>query len=361
MADPTQLENAILRIIRGLKVDDWVQLTLGTLRNRLSDVRTDLGSATDAEMVDCMYSLEARDLIAIRKSVNLTYVPFARPRAMEEMYRIQFFWHGSFELKITHEGKKVIAEPVAILAVAPNIDEFDDLGFLFRKKLFEPDRERFVKEAMKDGFPLALVIIDVDNFGQFNKKHNLEVGDEVLKAVFKTVQNRTGTKGNAYRYGGDEIAILLPNYSKPEAIALAETMRVQVEESAATAKKLKVTITLGVAALPEDAHDGQRLFNAANEALLCAKKLGRNLVRAVGDPDEAEGIRTPTRKQPQSQKITEDQLRTIRMNHFRGGSPICPTDGALLRVKEFNDYGTKTPTLLVTCPGCGLQEFIMGD
>src|SRR5271170_1775901 len=101
MSEPTQLEHAILSIITGLRVDDFVQLTLGALRNRLTDVRTNLGLATDGEMVDCICSLEAQSLIAIRKFDNATYCPFARVRAMEEHYRVQFFWIGSFELKST--------------------------------------------------------------------------------------------------------------------------------------------------------------------------------------------------------------------------------------------------------------------
>jgi diguanylate cyclase (GGDEF)-like protein len=360
MVDPLQLEKTILRIITGLKIDDWVQLTLGTLRNRLSDIRTDLGLATEGEMVDCVSSLEARSLITIRKFDNLTYVPFARPRAMEEQYRVQFFWIGSFELKSTHEGRKVIAEPVAATAVAPSTDELDDRLPLLRTKFFEPDRERFVKEAIEDGFPLALVIIDVDNFGQFNKIHSLEVGNEVLIAVSNALKDRTRGKGKAYRYGGDEMVILLPNYSKPEAITLAETMRVQVAELAVTIKKLKATITLGVASLPEDAQDGKSLFNAANEALLCAKKLGRNLVRAVGDVNEVKESSVPKRKQPASLALTDEQQVEIRSVHFRGQTPECPKDGALLRVKEFNDVGSITPTLLVVCPGCGMQEFLPG-
>jgi PleD family two-component response regulator len=58
-----------------------------------------------------------------------------------------------------------------------------------------------VKEALETGFPLSLVIIDVDNFGQFNKKHSLEIGNEVLLSVSKTLNDRTRGKGKAYRYG----------------------------------------------------------------------------------------------------------------------------------------------------------------
>ena len=226
MIDPTRLEKAILNIVV-VRVDDWVQLTMGTLRNRLSDTRKDLNSATDGEIVDCICSLESRSLIGIRKFENASYSPFTRSRAMEELYRGQFFWIGSFDLKTTHEGRKAIAvtETTPVTTAAPSTDQLDDRLPLLRTKSFEPDRDRYAKEALGSGLPMALVIIDVDNFGQFNKLHGLEVGNEVLIAVANALNDRTRGKGKAYRYGGDEMAILLPNYLKPEAIALAEIIR----------------------------------------------------------------------------------------------------------------------------------------
>lgn len=302
MTDPTRLEKAILNIVVGLSVDDWVSLTMGTLRNRLSDILTDANLTTSREIVACICSLESRSLIGLRKCENASYSPFTRARAMEEQYCVQFFWIGPFELKITHEGRTAIAvtETKPVTTSAPSTDDLDDRLPLLRTKSFEPDLDRYAKEALDSGFPMALVIIDVDNFGQFNKLHSLKVGNEVLIAVADALNDRTRGKGKAYRYGGDEMAILLPNYFKPEAITLAEIIRLQVEKSSVTEKKLQVTISLGVASLPEDAPDGKGLFNAANEALLSAKKLGPNLVRAVGDPDKAEEIRKPARKQPSS-------------------------------------------------------------
>lgn len=113
--------------------------------------------------------------------------------------------------------------------------------------------------------------------------HSLEIGNEVLIAVSNILNDRTRGKGKAYRYGGDEMVILLPNYFKPEAFTLAEIIRVEVAKSVFTTKELKVTITLGVGSLPEDAQDGKGLFNAANQALQSARNLGGNLVRAVGE------------------------------------------------------------------------------
>jgi diguanylate cyclase (GGDEF)-like protein len=218
-----------------------------------------------------------------------------------------------------------------------------------------------VKEAIESGFPLSLVMIDVDKFKQVNDTHGHPIGDDLLLAIATTIANRARGKGKAYRYGrGDEMAILLPNYSKMEAAALAETIRIEFERSRITDKKLTVTASFGVAAVPEDAQVGKDLLNLADSSLLSAKKLGRNLVRAVGDVDEPKESPAPRRKQPTSEALSGEQEAAIRTTYFRGRTPECPKDGALLRVTEFKEVGFKTPSLLVNCPGCGLQVHIRG-
>lgn len=358
--DPAHLEKAILTVITGISRDDWAQFTMGSLRARLNECDVALVKASDGEIVDCICSLEKSSLIAARKTIS-TY-PFTRAQAEEERYRHQFFWIGSFELKITHEGRKVLGH--IEVKVADNIanppDEMDDLLPILRRRVFDVDLQRFVREALDNGSPLALVMVDVDKFKQFNDTHGHLIGDQVLIAVATTIAKRAQGKGKAYRYGGEEMAILLPNYSKVEASALAETIRVELERARRTEKNLMVTASFGVGALPEDAQGGQALVQLSDDALRSAKQLGRNLVRAVGDINEVKQSSTPRRKQPAPGVLSEEQQVSIRALHFHGQTPMCPKDGTPLRVKEFNDVGSRTPTLLVICPGCGMQEFLMG-
>src|ERR1700723_3289482 len=112
MADPMELEEAILNIITGVRVDDWVPFTMGQLRNRLHDVKVSLGMSSEVEVVDCICSLEAESLVVARKYNGGSGVPFARSQSAEDQYRHQFFWIGSFEPKITHAGRKAIAQKV---------------------------------------------------------------------------------------------------------------------------------------------------------------------------------------------------------------------------------------------------------
>ena len=105
-----------------------------------------------------------------------------------------------------------------------------------------------------------------------------------------------------------------------------------------------------------DAHFGwYRLVQLVDDAIRSAKGLARNLVRAVGDTDEVKQSSTPRRNQPAPGVLSEDQQLAIRATYFHGQAPKCPTDGTPLRVREFHDVGSRTPTLLVLCPGCGLD------
>src|SRR5580698_2740769 len=110
MIDPIQLEETILNIIAGIRVDDWVSFTMGQLRNRLQDVSVTLATSSDSEIADCVCSLEARSLIAARKINGGSAAPFERTRSSEDHYRHPFFLIGPFELKTTHEARKLVAQ-----------------------------------------------------------------------------------------------------------------------------------------------------------------------------------------------------------------------------------------------------------
>lgn len=360
MINPVHLEKAILTVITGVSRDDWAQFTMGSLRARLNEFDGALVTASDNEVVDCIRSLEKNGLIVTRK--NVPTFPFAQAEAEEERYKHQFFWIGSFELKITHEGRKLLGRVGVKVAdnIASSADEMDGMLPLLQRKVFNADLPRLAKEALDNNLPLALVMIDVDRFKQFNDEYGHPIGDEVLVAVSTTVAKRAQGKGKAYRYGGEEIAVLLPNYSKTEASGLAETIRVELERSPRTEKNLAVTASFGVGALPEDAQGGKELVQLADDALRSAKQLGRNLVRAVGDTLEVEPSSAPRRKQPAPGVLSEEQQAAIRALHFHGQTPTCPKDGTPLRVREINEFGSRTPTLLVVCPGCGMQEFLVG-
>jgi diguanylate cyclase (GGDEF)-like protein len=103
-------------------------------------------------------------------------------------------------------------------------------------------------------------------------------------------------RGEAYRYGGEEFAAILPNHSAEEALAVAERLRRLVEASPAPA--IRVTSSFGVATVPTHAIAAVDWVKRSDEALYDAKRFGRNVVRLYGEPaPEAVGRLAPRRNE----------------------------------------------------------------
>ena len=143
--------------------------------------------------------------------------------------------------------------------------------------------------------PLAVLMIDIDKFKLVNDKHGHPAGDAVLKALGRIVGSASRPGDLAARYGGEEMALVLPNTGRHEAAALAETVRRAIAQNPIPvpggAGPLPITASVGVVALepaagPNPFREPAHLVKAADLALYAAKSAGRNCVRvfALGKP-----------------------------------------------------------------------------
>jgi diguanylate cyclase (GGDEF)-like protein len=131
--------------------------------------------------------------------------------------------------------------------------------------------------------PLTCMMIDIDRFKRFNDQHGHDAGDMVMQHVGQTLRTIVGEAGAAYRYGGEEFTVLLPGTILEDGIMLAEQARLAVRTTILShAGNLlgQVTISLGVAASPDDGTVGT-LLARADAALLQAKAQGRDRVVAA--------------------------------------------------------------------------------
>jgi diguanylate cyclase len=236
----------------------------------------------------------------------------------------------------------------------------DELG-LYRRLAFDRDLTERTAASAQQGEPLALVIIDLDKFKSINDLHGHPAGDEVLQLVARTIKQTVGIKGTSYRYGGDELSVLLPNYTADEAAARAERIRRLIETSLIGSKELRVTASFGIAEVPTHAKTSVELLKMADSALYEAKDLGRNLVRISGEPRPvAPKPRVTTRRAPDPSGITQDEAEKIRAEYFRYHHAYCPRDGSSLRFEELQSDEQRTPDLIISCPLCGLSERLAG-
>jgi len=229
------------------------------------------------------------------------------------------------------------------------------------KGAFETDFPRFVAQAEKTRQPLAFLMIDADHFKKVNDKHGHAKGDEVLRELAQRIHAAVSSKGTAYRWGGEEIAALLPNHSLNEALAVGERIRVSI--AASPMAEVAVTVSVGVAVLPDHATDGASLFKAADAAVYDAKDRGRDCVRFHGEPeprpDEPPKPHVPPRKQPSPDQLPDGWIEAARLAHFRGEIVRCPNDEAILSAQETSGFG-EAGGVFFRCKRCGLEVNVEG-
>lgn len=233
----------------------------------------------------------------------------------------------------------------------------DHLTHLRMRKDLDTELPQAISDANNTGRPLSVIMVDIDHFKSVNDTHGHQKGDSVLAGVAGILEFVIEGKGYAYRYGGEEVLIVLPNHTVDEALAVAERTRRKLESIEFDG--LKITASFGVASFPDHGNTGIDLVKKADDALYDAKNHGRNLVRTFGEPEPPkERVREPDRKLPEAGKLTENQKENLRVEYFRTYDIRCPNDGAVLTVTERNELGSSKTKLSIWCKLCGLAETI---
>jgi len=162
----------------------------------------------------------------------------------------------------------------------------DPLTGLLNHRAFYARLDEEIARAGRGGRPLALLLVDLDDFRAINNTHGHQAGDRALVAIAAALRASLRAGDSAGRLGGDEFAALLPEADLPEALAVAERARAAVAGIAlpADAATIRATTSLGVAALPRHARTRDALIAAADQAAYAAKDAGKDCVRASGDP-----------------------------------------------------------------------------
>ena len=158
----------------------------------------------------------------------------------------------------------------------------DELTGLANVRAFHSILDREIERSRRFESPLGLVMVDLDNFKRVNDEHGHQQGDEVLASVAAVLRDFSRDIDAPVRYGGEELAVVLPQTDAEGAALLAERMREAVERlrvpRVGGPGTLQVTASFGVAAVPESAAEPDELIAAADAALYRAKRNGKNRV-----------------------------------------------------------------------------------
>ncbi|HNF59710.1 MAG TPA: GGDEF domain-containing protein, partial [Elusimicrobiota bacterium] len=158
------------------------------------------------------------------------------------------------------------------------LSETDTLTGLATRRGVMERLEEEIKRASRYGNLLSTLFVDVDNFKTINDTLGHGMGDEVLKTIAEAIKSTVRETDVAGRYGGDEFLILLPHANAAQGCQVAERVRRRVENLFAKRSDLKnkPTVSLGVMAYAAGVGGLAAYLEAADQALLQSKSLGKN-------------------------------------------------------------------------------------
>src|ERR1700730_15303861 len=144
----------------------------------------------------------------------------------------------------------------------------DPLTGLYNRRLFAESFEKELNRARRYGLPLGIVILDLHRFKEVNDKYGHPRGDDVLRAAATTLKKALRTSDSAFRIGGDEFALLLPQTDADQTLALSRRIETVFAETL-QALQLSVSVNMdhGVATFPQDGEQADQLIRVADERL----------------------------------------------------------------------------------------------
>lgn len=185
------------------------------------------------------------------------------------------------ELETLRDLAAVIERELVLRSLART----DPLTGLYNRRHYELEIEREWRRAMRNRFPVAAMMIDVDHFKDYNDTYGHQKGDHVLRRIAELLAQRFRRSGDLLiRYGGEEFMVIVPETPPEIAEQLAEDVRTQIEaldipHAYSPQRRVTVSIGLAMATNEDDFRTGHvRLLRLADEALYVAKNSGRNRV-----------------------------------------------------------------------------------
>ena len=157
----------------------------------------------------------------------------------------------------------------------------DQLTGLGNRRAFNERLEEEIARASRGNTAISLLLVDLDRFGAFNATHGRDAGDRSLGAVSVAVRASIRLSDSAFRYGGGQLALLLPGAAALGAFVAAERIRNAVATLDAGEVPAPITVSIGIGSLREGSHApislaSLALVRKADEALYQAKQSGRN-------------------------------------------------------------------------------------
>ena len=215
----------------------------------------------------------------------------------------------------------------------------DPLTDLFNRRFFHSALRKEIRRCRRNGMELSLLLLDLDKFKSVNDVYGHPFGDQVLRRAGQLVRRSVRESDIACRYGGEEFAVILPETGRLGAHTSAERVRQRVAEGIAErpigGRIVALTISGGIASLPEDGESADRLAKLADRALYRAKAAGRNRVE-LHHAERRRAVRHPVGVATQASvgRIGEHDVNPVRVIDLSACGARIESPGRLFAIAD---------------------------
>jgi diguanylate cyclase (GGDEF)-like protein len=242
-----------------------------------------LGEHTGVELLEWAVELGVTVPVIIQTGHRDREIDLQAMRAGATDYLVK----GRTDASLLERTVRYAAEHVRRLEMLRDLTVRDELTGLYNRRELDRLLKKEVKRCLRYSHPISLIIVDIDDFKSINDTFGHIVGDNVLRSIARLLFAELRSTDSLARYGGDELALILPETSDSGTLQLAERIRLIIEahdfayvppsaHGTGSLSKLAPTISLGIATAGGDIDTAEALFSAADRALYRAKRGGRN-------------------------------------------------------------------------------------
>lgn len=198
---------------------------------------------------------------------------------------------GEIQEPSGHEGDvlRIIADIAGVAFInqfvlnqAQHKANTDPLTGLYNRNYFFEMAEHLTEKSRRQGIPISIFLLDIDNFKHYNDTHGHDAGDKLLIELCRLMREATRKESTLARYGGEEFIVMLPGIAKEDAFVYAERLREKIASHPFQHREQQplgyVSVSGGVASLPEDGDSIYKVIQLADKSLYRAKSEGKNRV-----------------------------------------------------------------------------------